>query len=146
MFWKRTVPPPAMMAFDAADRSYCTARRQSTSTPLQALALMNDPQITESARLIAQRMLKGGGATNEERVAWAFRLVTDRSPTARERAVLVQLYDEQRELFASDKAGAAKLLNVGETKSDPSLDPIDLASGTVLAEALLNHDDAIMRR
>jgi hypothetical protein len=145
-FWKRTVPPPAMMAFDAADRSYCTARRQSTSTPLQALALLNDPQITEAARLISQRMLKEGGATPEDRVVWAFRLVTDRAPTDRERTVLLELYNEQRELFASDKAAATKLLSVGETKADASLDPPELAAGTVLAEALLNHDDAIMRR
>jgi hypothetical protein len=49
-FWKRTVPPPVMMTFDAADRSNCAVRRQSTSTPLQALALLNDVQIVEAAR------------------------------------------------------------------------------------------------
>ncbi|MDQ3624237.1 MAG: DUF1553 domain-containing protein, partial [Verrucomicrobiota bacterium] len=68
-FWKRTVPPPAMTTFDAADRSYCTVRRQSTSTPLQALALLNDVQIVEAARLIAQRMLKEGGATLDAQLA-----------------------------------------------------------------------------
>jgi hypothetical protein len=60
-FWKRTVPPPAMMTFDAADRSYCSVRRQSTSTPLQALTLLNDVQFVESARFIGQRMLRAPG-------------------------------------------------------------------------------------
>ena len=62
-FWKRTVPHPAMIAFDAADRNVCTVRRQSTSTPLQALALLNDTQIIEAARHLGQRMLKEGGKT-----------------------------------------------------------------------------------
>jgi hypothetical protein len=145
-FWKRTVPPPAMVAFDAADRSYCTARRQSTSTPLQALALLNDPQIVEASRFIAQRMLKEGGSTHEARATWAFRLVTGEAPTAKELPILVKILDEQRELFTSDKNAAGKLLNVGETKPDALLDPNDLAAGTVLAIALLNHDDALMRR
>ena len=66
--WKRTAPHPQMTTFDAADRSVCTAKRQSTSTPLQALALLNDPQMVEAARFLGQRMLKEGGPTTAERV------------------------------------------------------------------------------
>ncbi len=145
-YWKRTVPPPTMMAFDAADRSYCTARRQNTSTPLQALALLNDVQVIEAARLMSQRMLKEGGAGADERVAWMFRVVANRKPTARELVVLKQLFEEQRAIFAADGSAAEKLLKVGEAKNDAALDPIDLAAGTVLAEALLSHDEAVMRR
>ena len=145
-FWKRSVPPPAMLAFDAPDRNYCVARRQSTSTPLQALALLNDVQITEAARLISHRMMTEGGKTLDLRVAWMFRLVTDREPGVDELAILKQIFIEQRDLFASDKESARKLLAMGEAKNDPSVDPIDLAAGTVLAEAILNHDEAVMRR
>jgi hypothetical protein len=145
-FWKRTVPPPAMVTFDAADRSVCTVRRQSTSTPLQALALLNDVQITEAARFISQRTLKEGGATVDEQVAWMFRLITDRAPSPREAEILKQLFAEQREIFAADPKSATKLLSVGEAKNGAGLDAIDLAAGTVLAEAILNHDDAVMRR
>jgi hypothetical protein len=145
-YWKRTVPPPAMMTFDAADRSVCTVRRQSTSTPLQALALLNDPQIVEAARLISQRMIKEGGTTLVERIGWGFRLIVGRQPTARERTILHQLFEEQREIFAADPLAAEKLLSVGEAKNDSSLDRVDLAAGTVLAEALLNHDEAVIRR
>ena len=145
-FWKRTVPPPAMMVFDAADRSYCTARRQTTTTPLQSLALLNDTQLVEAARHVAGRMMKEGGPTTDERVAWSYRLVTGHKPTAKEASVLRRLYEEQRELFANDTAAAKKLLSVGESKSSAALDPADLAAGTVLAQALLNFDDAVMRR
>lgn len=145
-FWKRTVPPPAMVTFDAADRSYCTARRQSTSTPLQALALLNDVQLIEASRLISQRMFKEGGATVEQRVAWTFKLLAGRSANERELPVLRRLFDEQREAFTADPAAAKQLLAVGEAKNDPTLDPVDLAAGAVLAQAILNHDEAIMRR
>jgi hypothetical protein len=145
-FWKRTVPPPAMIAFDAPDRNYCVARRQSTSTPLQALALLNDEQITEASRFISQRTMKEGGSSPDSRIAWMYRLVCDRQPGGREIGILKQLFREQRELFMADSESAKKLVAVGETRADPTLDPVDLAAGTVLAEALLNSDDAIMRR
>ena len=75
-FWKRTVPHPAMITFDAAERNVCIVRRQSTSTPLQALALLNDPQMVEAGRQLGQRMLKEGGKSLDEQTAWLFRQVT----------------------------------------------------------------------
>jgi hypothetical protein len=145
-FWKRTVPPPAMIAFDAPERNVCTVHRQSTSTPLQALTLLNDTQVTEAARLISERMLKEGGANLDSQITWAFRLVTSRHPTAKEMEVLKKLFEEQRESFTKDPQCGARLLAVGESPNDPALSPADLAAGTVLAEALLNHDEAVMRR
>jgi hypothetical protein len=145
-FWKRTVAHPAMVAFDAADRNVCVVRRQSTSTPLQALALLNDTQLVEAARRVSRRMLEEGGSGDAERVAWTFRLVTGRRPSDRETAVLVRLLAEQRALFSSDRAAAGELLSVGDSPRDPSLDPVELAAGTVLAQAILNHDEAVLRR
>jgi len=145
-FWKRTVPPPTMIAFDAPQRNVCIVRRQSTSTPLQALALLNDTQIVEAARFVSERMLKEGGNALVDQIAWAFRLVTSRRPTPQEITVLKRLFQEQHDLFAGDQQAAAKLLAVGEQPNNPALPPVDLAAGTVLAEALLNHDEAVMRR
>jgi hypothetical protein len=145
-FWKRTAPPPAMVAFDAADRSVCTARRQSTSTPLQALALLNDPTIVEAARFLGQRTLKEGGATPAERATWAFRTVTGRRPSDPELSLLVRIFDEQKAEFAKDPKGAEKALAVGDTASDPKVDRVELAAAASLALAILNHDEAVMRR
>ncbi len=145
-YWKRTVPPPAMVMFDAADRSYCAARRQSTSTPLQSLALLNDVQQVEAARLLGQRMLKEGGLTADERLTWMFRATTGRNPSARELPVLKRLFDEQRELFTTDEASARKLLAYGEAKNDAALPTPELAAATVVAQSLLNHDAAVVKR
>ena len=145
-FWKRTVPPPAMIVFDAADKSNCTVKRQSTSTPLQALTLLNDPQIVEAARFVSQRMLTEAGPTPDERIAWAFRLVSGRAAKSQELEVLKRLYAEQRALFAAEPAATAELLKVGDKPNDDRLDRSDVAAGTVLALALFNHDAAVMRR
>jgi hypothetical protein len=145
-FWKRTVPHPAMVTFDAADRSNCAVNRQSTSTPLQALALLNDVQHVEAARKVAERMMKEGGGTVEQRAAWAFRLVTGRAPSEKELTLLATIFHEQREMFAAEPKSAERLLSAGESKCDAVLDAVDLAAGTVLAQALLNHDEALMRR
>ncbi len=145
-FWKRTVPPPVMVAFDASERNSCVVRRQSTSTPLQALAMLNDPQIDEAACFIAQRMLKEGGSTLPDQIGWAFQDVTGRPASPAELEVLQHLFNEQRELYAADPAAAKKLLAIGETKVDAALPEADLAAGAVLARALLNFDEALMRR
>ncbi|HEY7154262.1 MAG TPA: DUF1553 domain-containing protein, partial [Gemmataceae bacterium] len=145
-FWKRTVPHPAMVTFDAAERNVCIVRRQSTSTPLQALALLNDPQIVEAARFLGQRMLKEGGKTTKEQIAWLFRVTTGRPATYREMSILARLFAEQKELFKSDPKAAAKLLAVGDARNDPKLNAVDAAASTVLALTILNHDEAVMRR
>lgn len=145
-FWKRTVPPPAMMSLDAADRSYCVVRRQSTSTPLQALTLLNDPQMIEASRHLAGRILRDGGNTADARVRYGFQLVTGRRATSAEAEILGRLLAEQESAFAQDPDGAEKLLKVGEAPV-PGEHPVSqLAAMTVVAEALLNHDEAVMRR
>jgi hypothetical protein len=145
-FWKRTVPPPAMVAFDAADRSNCSVRRQSTSTPLQALALLNDVQLVEACRFLGQRMLREGGITKDAQATWLYRVVTGRAPTARETRILEQIFDEQLATFQQSPESAAQLLGWGDSRTDGSLPAPELAAATVLAQALLNHDEAVMRR
>lgn len=145
-FWKRTAPPPTMLTFDAADRSNCAVRRQATSTPLQALVLLNDPQLVEAARFLAQRMLLEGGATPRDHAAWAFRLTTSRSASERELTILVKLYEEQLAELSQSPKDVEKLLNVGDRKNVATVDKTKLAATTAVALAILNHDGAVMRR
>ncbi|QOV91183.1 DUF1553 domain-containing protein [Humisphaera borealis] len=143
---KRTVAPPAMLTFDAADRSYCTIKRQTTSTPLQSLTLLNDVQVVEASRKVAERMIAEGGPDDASRVKYAFRLITGRQATDRETTVLVAMLAEQRALFAADRKSAEALLKVGESKTAAKLDAAEVAAGSVLAQAIFNHDEAVMRR
>lgn len=144
--WKRTAPPPNMLAFDAVSREVCVARRQTTSTPLQALVLLNDIQYVEAARVLGERTLKEGGASTAEHVRFAFRQLAGREPAPQELKLLEALYDDQRAQFARDPVGAARLLKIGERKPDPALPPADVAAATVLAQTILNLDATIWKR
>jgi hypothetical protein len=144
--WKRTSPPPSMISFDAAERLFCTVQRQRTSTPLQALVLMNDPQYVEAARVMAERMQREGGAAAEDRIAYGFRLLTSRPPADRELAKLKALYEAERNDFQRDEAAALRLLAVGEHPRDPALAPAETAALAVVASTILNFDEAVTKR
>jgi len=145
-FWRRTSPPPNMLAFDAPSREVCIVHRQTTSTPLQPLVLLNDPQFVEAARGLGERLLREGGATPEARLAHAFRLAATRRPTARELRLLTELYEEQRAVFRKGPAGALKFLKTGERPLPPGIDPVELAAAAATASALLNLDAAVTTR
>jgi hypothetical protein len=142
-FWKRTSPPPAMLTFDATTREVCAIKRQTTATPLQSLVLLNDPQFVEAARGLARRAMTQGGSCLADRVVFLFRTATGRRPGPREVKTLEALYREQYDEFRSGRSDAANLLAVGDAPRDPSLDPSEHAAMTVLAQALLNYDEAV---
>ena len=141
--WKRTVPPPSLTIFDAPDREKCTARRGVTNTPLQALVLLNDPTYVEAARALAQRVLQSRGRTDQERVNFAFKLATARTPDSQESSVLLSSLKEFRSSYQQEQAHASKLLSVGEAKVDSKLDQRELAAWTTLASMILNLDETI---
>jgi hypothetical protein len=145
-FWRRTSPPPNMLAFDVPTREVCVVRRQSTSTPLQPLVLLNDPQFVEAARALGERMLRQGGKTLDDQVMFAFRLAATRRPGERELDLLKRLYTTQRKLFHDDPAGAKAFLTTGTRPAPTNLDPADLAAAGVTASTILNLDAATMTR
>jgi len=144
-FWKRTSPPPLLATFDAPSRENCTVRRPRTNTPLQALALMNDKQYVEAARKLGARMMKEGGTTPQERLIYGFRLTTARTPTAKEMNVLQRTLQKQLQTFATDKAGADKLLAYGDSPKIMDLDPSEHAAWTMVANLLINLDETITK-
>jgi len=145
-FWRRTSPPPNMLTFDTPSREVCVVRRQPTSTPLQPLVLLNDPQFVEAARGLGERMLRDGGAMPDDRLVFAFLECASRRPTQSELALLNKLYKDQRARFAKDPASAQKYLHIGELATSKEFDPVELAAATVVANTILNLDAAIMTR
>jgi hypothetical protein len=144
--WKRTAPMPNMLAFDAPTREVCTARRQATNTPLQALVLLDDPQFVEAARVLAEHALKEAGPTDAERVRFMFRRLATREPTSEELKLLLTLTAEQRTLFQSGPNDAAQLIHIGDSKPDTALSPVELATATVVAQTILNLDATVWKR
>ncbi len=144
-FWKRTVPPPTMQLFDAPEREFCVARRSSTTTPLQALALLNDPQFVEAARKLAERMMQQGGAVLHSRLDFGSWAVLSRPVHPAEARVFQKLYEVSLREFRADPASAQKVLQVGDSPLNTALDPADFAATTQVARALLNLDEFISK-
>jgi len=144
-YWKRQSPPPNMLIFDAPTREYCVVRRLRTNTPLQALALMNDPQFVEASRGLGYRMMTEASEDPRKRIAYAFRLATSRQPSSEEVQVLLDIYKEQLAKFYKDKETAEKLLSVGAYKPDKEVDSAELAAWTTIASMILNLDETITK-
>ena len=135
-FWKRQSPPPNMLVFDAPTRETCVVQRSRTNTPLQALVLMNDPTFIEAARKLAERMMTQAAGPSE-RITFAFRAATARRPTEDEARILLDVFDRQRADFAETPEEARQLLSVGQSPRDESLDAVELAAWTTVANMIL---------
>lgn len=143
-YWKRACPPPSMLTLDAPTREFCTIRRASTNTPLQALVLWNDEQFVEAARVLAQRTLAGTG-DEQERLTQLFRRCTGRAPDSVELQELAGALQWFRTRYRQAPSDAEKLLQAGEAPMTEGADPAELASWTMLANAVLNLDATISR-
>jgi mono/diheme cytochrome c family protein len=140
-FWRRTSPYPSFITFDAPSREVCTLKRPRTNTPLQALTVLNDPAYVEAARALARRMAREGGDSTASRCAHGFRLCCAHAPSSADLAILVALFERERERYRADPA-AAKELIAGDAREDQAP---DLAGLIVVANALLNLDQTISK-
>ena len=142
--WKRSSPPPAMLNFDAPDRYYCVVSRQNTSTPLQALVLMNDPQFVEAARVIGEKMMETPSV--DEAIDLAFRCLLSRMPRLEEKQNLNSLWQAVYADFVNGRSVSSKILSIGESIANPEMDKNQLAAHTILASTLMNYDEFVMKR
>jgi hypothetical protein len=143
-YWKRAAPPPALMAFDAPTRESCVVRRGVTNTPLQALALWNDEQIVEASRVLAARTVILA-SDDRERVRMMLRRCTGHDPDAGTIDRFLTALNAYRARYGAAKADAERLLAVGDAPVPQEIDPAELASWTMLANAALNLDATITK-
>lgn len=143
---KRSSPPPFMLIFDAPDRNFCTVKRAVSNSPLQALALMNDPTFIEASKFIAGRMMSEGGATTTDQLTYGFRLVTGRTPDMKEKTLLKKMYDEEYTMYSQSPQKAKKILSIGNAPSSSKGSLNETAAYVDVVMALLNTDEFITRK
>jgi len=139
--WQRMFLHPMLINFDAPARDECTALRNYSNTPQQALTLLNDPTFVEAARAMAARLL---ALPSGDRLGHGFRLAMGRDIKPSERPSLEKLLSEQTTYYKANPAEAAKLIKVGFSQSMAS-DPAELAAWTQACRVLLNSHEAITR-
>jgi hypothetical protein len=163
-FWRRTSPPPTMTMFGAPSREACTVARPSTSTPLQTLALWNDPQFVAASVALGARAVHASGDAGAEstqrRVEFLFQALMSRAPTDAEASAMAELHDAQRAIYVDAPGDAAALANFrleeaahpADKSDEPSpgeaVDPhaIEVAASAVVASTLLTFEDVSYRR
>ncbi len=138
--WKRSVPHPTQGTFDAPTRSECTVRRQRTSTPLQALVMMNDPLFTEAAKKLGEAMTTGMTITQ------VFRILTGRHPHPKELRMLEDLQRQEQQRFAAAPEKQKGWLSAGESPISTKGDRALLAANAVVASTIINTDACIIKR
>ena len=143
-FWKRTVAPPSMVAFDAAAREACQARRARTNTPLQALTLLNETAFVEAARVLAERTMTEAGTTTD-RVTRAYRLAMSRRPSPVELRILSAGYDAHLAHYQKNPDATLKVISIGESKRNEKLSPTELAAWTAITGLILNLDEVVTK-
>jgi hypothetical protein len=143
--WKRTSPPPNMLNFDAQTREFCTARRPLTSTPLQALGLLNDVSFIEASRVLAQHLV-AAHRNDAARLQEAQLRLCGRPLKEAELKILTAALAEQRAVFAQQESDAAKLIAQGESPAPKDLDAVELAAWTTTLQAMFNQDACLWRR
>jgi hypothetical protein len=135
-----------MANFDASARENHMVRPVVTNTPLQALDLMNDVAYVEAARVFAQRVIKEGGKTPPERIAYAFRVATARRPKPAEAAILLDAFRQNEDRFTSKPDAALKYVSAGEYPRDAGVDVIELAAYTSVTSLILNLHETVMKQ
>ena len=143
--WKRTAAPPTMMLFDAPTREVCTVKRSRTNTPLQALSLLNEVTFVEAARGLAQQMMKNGGSTPEQRIAYGYQRATAHAIDADSLKKLAAGLSARIAAFKAKPEEAKALLAQGMLQADETLHPAELAAYTTTASVLLNLDRVVTR-
>lgn len=143
-FIKRTVPPPAMLVFDASNRDQCEVRRLNTNTPLQALVMMNDPQVLEASRVLAERIVIEK-STHEEKISKAIQLILCRPANRSEIKMLSAYLMESLEFAKKESEKAKKLISTGEYPHLTDAKPEEVYAMMNLIMTLYNLDEAIVK-
>ncbi len=147
-FRYRSVPYPALQAFDAPTGDFSCVRRALSNSPMQALVTLNETLFIEAERALAMKTLKEGGTNDDQRVVYAFRRVLARKPSQPESAELLALLNRQRARFIAGELNPWNLATDNPDKPFPlpkGARMEDAAAWTVLSRVLLNLDEAITK-
>jgi hypothetical protein len=143
--WQRTFLQPMLANFDAPAREECTAVRNISNTPQQALTLLNDPTFFEAARVFAAHVLERKNETDGERLNLIYERALARSISANEKKSLEEFLTEQRQQYDADVKSAKTTEQVGIAPAPANIPAPELAAWTEVCRVVLNLHETITR-
>jgi hypothetical protein len=143
-FIKRTVPPPSMLMFDASNRDQCEVQRLNTSTPLQALVMLNDPTVLEASRVLAERLLEKDSDITEK-IKEAGRRILCRTVKEDEIDLLLRYHEEEIVSLSQNPEKAAKMIQIGEYPFSNNRNEIEVAALMQVIHTMYNMEEAITK-
>jgi mono/diheme cytochrome c family protein len=144
-FWKRALPFPALLSFDAPPAENSCTRRVRSNTPLQALTTLNERTYVDAAQAMGLRVMKEGGDDNRSRAVYAFRLCTGRAPAEKELKSLLNFWEEQYRYFEDRTAAALTVGLANTTNVPPDVNLHKVAAWAMVSRAILNLDETITK-
>ena len=129
-----------MLIFDVGERGVCTVKRRETSTPLQALVLLNDPQFIEASRVLAEDLIQDYRNV-DERLKIGYKLATGRNPNASEMATVQKFYNSERNRFQKEQEDAVAYVSTGSSKPQNNLNVIEVAALATVLNGVMNTAD-----
>lgn len=143
-FIKRTVPPPSMLIFDASNRDQCEIGRSNTNTPLQALVMLNDPTVIESAKVLAARQISKS-LDVEMIIKEGFEIILCRTPRKEELRILMDFYDNELEYFTENPEKIKALEEIGDYKMEEFVGDVKWAALFQTYHMIFNMEETLIR-
>jgi hypothetical protein len=144
-FWKRALPFPNLLAFDAPTADNSCTRRVRSNTPLQALTTLNERTFVEAAQAMGLRVLKEGGGDDRARAIYTFRLANGRVPGPAELKSLLNFWTEQYTYFEDHSDAALKVALADPKTVPPDINIHKAAAWAMVSRAILNLDETITK-
>jgi hypothetical protein len=140
--FQRRYPYPELVTFDAPDSMNSCPRRNRSTTPLQALTLLNDPVFFEAAQALAVRLLQEKIGDAGDRIGYAYQICLGRPPTSAEKERMMQYVQQRKELLEHKPESIEKIF---PAKGLDGIDPSEAAVWVGVSRVLLNLEEFITR-
>jgi len=146
IFTRRSVPYPMLEPFDMANAQQVHSKRDVTTTPMQALTLLNNDVVYGWSQALAGRVIRDVGTDPLAQLDRLYEILFSRAPNDSEKALLLSFYVSHEKVIR-DKATDGKLalaMPIG-FKSGENFDPIRAAVFVDLVHVVANSNDFAYR-
>ena len=146
VFTRRSVPYPLLETFNMASPQQAHSRREVTTTPLQALALVNSEQVFAWSQVLAGRVIREAGRDESAQLDRLYQILFARRPDAQEKATLTAFLDSHSGVIANKASGGTLTiaLPVGANQ-EVIANPVRESAFVDLVHTLANSNEFIYR-